>query len=106
MKHYNDKLDFVIRSVLSRADIMLPEDVLTELCVEIEAFIQDRVRELEPCIEMTDEAAIDRLQRSGWMQKHDLAMSFDSLTAVVNNLMRNGDKSISINVYPWKEDDE
>lgn len=106
MKQYNEKLDFVIRSVLSRKNTMLPENVLTELCVEIEAFIQARDRELEPCKEITDEAAIYHLNRSGWMQKHDRAMSFDSLTAVVNNLMKNGDKSISINVYPWKEDEE
>lgn len=104
MKDYNEKLDFVIRSVLSRKKTMLPEDVRTELCVEIEAFIQ--ARELEPCKEITDEAAIYHLNRSGWMQRHDRAMSFDSLTAVVNNLMRNGDKSISINVYPWREDEE
>lgn len=106
MKHYNEKLDFVIRSVLSRKNTMLPENVLTELCDEIEAFIQARDRELEPCIEMTDEAAIYHLNRSGWMQKHDRAMSFDSLTAVVNDLMRKGDKSISINVYPWKEESD
>ena len=56
--------------------------------------------------ETTDEAAIYQLNRSGWMQKHDRAMSFDSLTALVNSLMRNGDKSISINVYPWREDEE
>jgi hypothetical protein len=106
MKDYNEKLDFVIRSVLSRMKTFLPENVLTELCVEIEAFIQARDRELEPCKEITDEAAIYHLNRSGWMQKHDRAMSFDSLTAVVNSLMRDGNKSISVNVYPWKEDDE
>ena len=106
MRHYNEKVDFVIRSVLSRMNTMLPENVLTELCVEIEAFIQTRDRELKPCIEMTDEAAIEHLQRSGWMVRHDAAMSFDSLSAVVNNLMRDGNKSISVNVYPWKEDEE
>lgn len=106
MRDYNEKLNFVIRSVLSRMKTMLPENVRTELCVEIEAFIQARDRELEPCKEITDEAAIYHLNRSGWMQRHDREMSFDSLTALVNNMMKNGDKSISVNVYPWKEDEE
>lgn len=53
---------------------------------------------------LTDEAAIEHLQASGWMQRHDRAMSFDSLTAVINGLMQDGNKTISVNVYPWKED--
>jgi hypothetical protein len=105
MKDYNEKLDFVIRSVLSRMKTMLPENVLTELCVEIEAFIQARDRELEPCKEITDEAAIEHLWRSGWMQRHEELMTVDSMAAIVNRIMRDGDKTISVNVYPWKEDD-
>lgn len=53
---------------------------------------------------LTDEAAIEHLQASGWMQRHDRAMSFDSLTAVINSLMQDENKTISVNVYPWKED--
>lgn len=53
---------------------------------------------------LTDESAIEHLQASGWMQRHDQAMSFDSLTAVINGLMQDGNKTISVNVYPWKED--
>ena len=54
--------------------------------------------------EMSEEKAIDYLQQTGWMQRHDRAMSFDSLTAVVNGLMLDGNKTISVNIYPWKED--
>lgn len=106
MRHYNEKVDFVIRSVLSRMNTMLPENVLTELCVEIEAFIENMIREMpisDP--EPTDEAAIAHLQRSGWMARHDREMSSNSLTALVNGLMLDGNKSISINVYPYKEDE-
>lgn len=102
---YNASVDFVIRSVLSRMKTTLPENVVTELCDEIDAFFsRARNRVLEPCKEITDEAAIDHLYRSGWMQMHDREMFSKSLTAVVNNLMRDGDKSISINVHPCKED--
>ena len=54
--------------------------------------------------EITNEAAIEQLQKSGWMEKHDAEMTSDSLSAVVNNIMRDGNKSISVNVYPWKDD--
>lgn len=62
------------------------------------------LRCLDTLREITDESAIYHLNRSGWMQKHDRAMSFDSLTAVVNNLLRDGNKTISVNIYPWKDD--
>ena len=54
---------------------------------------------------ITQEKAIDYLRETGWMASHDRAMSSDSLTAVVNGLMLDGNKSISINVYPYKEDE-
>ena len=55
---------------------------------------------------ITQEKAIDYLRETGWLVRHDRAMSLDSISAVVNSLMRDGNKTISINVYPWKEDDE
>lgn len=67
--------------------------------------IEDYIGSLVDNAVMTEERAIYFLHQTGWMQKHDRAMSFDSLTALVNNLMRDGNKRISVNVYPWKEDD-
>lgn len=55
---------------------------------------------------MTEEKAIDYLNKTGWMHRHDRTMSYDSLTAVVNGLMLDGNKTISVNVYPWREDDD
>lgn len=54
--------------------------------------------------QITTEEAIEHLTRTGWMQRHDREMTFDSLSAVVNNLLRDGNKTISVNIYPWKDD--
>lgn len=45
---------------------------------------------------LTDEEAIDHLHKSGWMQNHDMAKTFDSLSAVINSLMSDWNKSISV----------
>jgi hypothetical protein len=63
------------------------------------------LRCLDTLREITDEAAIYHLNRSGWMQRHEELMTVDSVAAIVNRIMRDGDKTISVNVYPWKEDD-
>ena len=74
----------------------------------IKAFIEYTIHEIQisKSSVLSDEVAVDHLIRSGWMQQHDRAMSFDSLTAIINNLMRDENKTISVNVYPWKEDAE
>ena len=69
----------------------------------IASFIDGLLRRSD---KLTDETAIDHLHRSGWMQKHDAEMSTDSLSAVINTIMRDGDKTISINIYPWEDKDE
>ena len=54
--------------------------------------------------EITNEAAIEQLQKSGWMQKHDAIIGMDSLSTMINRIMLDGNKTISVNIYPWKED--
>ena len=53
--------------------------------------------------EITDEAAIEHLQKTGWMARHDAAMSCANLSDIVNAIMLDGNKTISVNIYPWKE---
>ena len=79
-----------------------------DLYDELYMFIHDTISGLamrDPD-SITDEKAINHLHNSGWMAKHDAAMSFDSLTAVVNNLMRAGNKSISVSIYPCKDTED
>ena len=75
---------------------------IDELFKEMEAFIEAVLREQK----ITDGQAIAQLNKSGWMQEHDKMMTFDSLTNIVNGIMMDGDKSISVNVYPYKEGEE
>ena len=55
--------------------------------------------------EITNEAAIEQLQKSGWMAKHDAIIGMDSLSTIINRIMLDGNKTISVNIYPWKEDE-
>ncbi len=54
--------------------------------------------------EITNEQAIDHLLKAGWLQEHDKAMSEGDVAALINRIMEAGDKSISVNIYPVKED--
>ena len=76
-----------------------------------DGMIDDLFREMEAFIEavllghgLTEERAINYLRETGWLVRHDAAMSCVSLPDIVNAIMRNGDKTISVNVYPWKEE--
>lgn len=53
---------------------------------------------------ITEETAIEYLTRTGWIQRHDRTVTFDSLSAVVNKLLRDGNKTINVNIRPWKDD--
>ena len=55
--------------------------------------------------ELTDEAAIDHLQKSGWLLRHDRELSMDSLTCIVNRLMQDGNKAIRVSIDPWRWDE-
>lgn len=56
--------------------------------------------------EITNEAAIEQLQKTGWMAKHDAIIGMDSLSTMINRIMLDGNKTISVNIYPWKEDEQ
>ena len=74
-----------------------------QLCDAIEAFIDREIT--KKATEITNEEAIAQLQKSGWMQKHDAIIGMDSLSSVVNRIMQDGNKTITVNIYPWKEDE-
>ena len=56
--------------------------------------------------EITDCEAIKQLQGSGWLQSHDETLTIDSAAAIINRIMFDGNKTISINIYPFKGGDE
>ena len=70
-------------------------------CADLVYEAIDYLRELKP---ITNETAIMQLMSSGWMQTHDQLMGENNLATVINGLMRNMDKTISINIYPYRED--
>ena len=72
--------------------------MIDELMAELTQFINSVVE-----FHLTDEVAIEHLQRSGWMQRHEELLTVDSAAALVNRIMRDGNKQISINIYPWED---
>lgn len=52
---------------------------------------------------ITDEEAIEHLQKSGWMAEHDRQMSAGNFAAIINNIMSGGNTSVSISFYPVAE---
>ena len=70
-------------------------------CADLVYEAIDYLRTLKP---INNETAITQLMTSGWMQTHDQLMSENNLATVINGLMRGQDKTISINIYPYRED--
>ena len=57
-------------------------------------------------VELTDEAAVEHLQNSGWLERHDAEITRNiGMQEFVNAVMANGDKSVMISINPWRWED-
>lgn len=89
-------------------------DALSNLTQEaysrfIEAATLARIRlialadKIEQNENISEEKAIEVLHKSGWMMAHDAEMTRDdTIPSLVNRIMLDGNKSIAVNIYPWK----
>lgn len=78
------------------------------LADRIEEFIQEYIKEFIGGIQIfgTDEAAVERLQKSGWLERHDSEITRNiGMQEFVNAVMENGDKSVMISINPWRWED-
>lgn len=92
-----DEKDRILNGLRKVWEAVHEDDVCADLVYEA----IDYLRTLKP---MNNETAITHLMTSGWMQTHDQLLGENDLAAVINHLMRNKDKTISINIYPYRED--
>lgn len=78
------------------------------LADRIEEFIQEYIKEFIGGIRIfgTDEAAVEQLKKSGWLERHDTEVERRvSVNELINTVMARGDKSIRISIDPWRWED-
>lgn len=88
------------------------------LADRIEEFIQEYIKEMIDSMRIdgkridgmrifgTDEAAVEQLQKSGWMERYDAEITRNiGMQEFVNAVMANGDKSVMISINPWRWDE-
>ena len=78
------------------------------LADRIEEFIQEYIKEMIGGMQLfgTDEAAVERLKKSGWLERHDAEVGCRvSVNEFINTVMARGDKSIRISIDPWRWED-
>lgn len=70
---------------------------------KIEEFIRETIGAMPNKVELTDETAVEQLQKSGWLERHDAEITRNiGMQEFVNAVMSNGDKSIRISIDPWR----
>lgn len=78
------------------------------LADRIEEFIQEYSKGMIGGMQLfgTDEAAVEQLQKSGWLERHDAEITRNTgMQEFVNAVMANGDKSVVISINPWRWED-
>ena len=78
------------------------------LADRIEEFIQEFIKGMIGGMQLfgTDEAAVERLKKSGWLERHDAEVERRvSVNELINTVMARGDKSIRISIDPWRWED-
>ena len=72
----------------------------------IKEFIRETIGAMPNNGELTDEAAVERLKKSGWLERHDTEVERRvSVNEFINAVMARGDKSIRISIDPWRWED-
>ena len=73
---------------------------------KIKEFIMETIGAMSNKSELTDEAAVEQLKKSGWLERHDAeVMRRVSVNEFINTVMARGDKSIRISIDPWRWED-
>jgi hypothetical protein len=73
------------------------------LATKIEDFIEETIKALP---DITDETAVEQLQKSGWLARHDAEITRNiGMQEFVNAVMAKGDKSVRISIDPWRWED-
>lgn len=77
-----------------------------DLSGKIEEFIDETIGAMPNKGELTDEAAVEQLKKSGWLERHDAEVERRvSVNELINTVMERGDKSIRISIDPWRWED-
>lgn len=77
-----------------------------DLSSKIEEFIDEAIAAIPFKEELTDEPAVEQLQKSGWLERHDAEITRNiGMQEFVNAVMANGDKSVMISINPWRWED-
>ena len=77
-----------------------------DLASKIEEFIDEAIAAIPFKEELTDEAAVEQLKKSGWLDRHDAEVERRvSVNELINTVMARGDKSIRISIDPWRWED-
>ena len=77
-----------------------------DLARKIEDFIEKTIGGIPCGDKLTDEAAVEQLKKSGWLERHDAeVMRRVSVNEFINTVMARGDKSIRISIDPWRWED-
>jgi len=77
-----------------------------DLARKIEDFIEETIKAIPFGDKLTDEAAVEQLQKSGWLKRHDAKITRNiGMQEFVNAVMANGDKSVMISINPWRWED-
>lgn len=72
----------------------------------IKKFIRETIGAIPKKVELTDEMAVEQLQKSGWLDRHDALITRNiGMQEFVNAVMANGDKSVMISINPWRWED-
>ena len=78
------------------------------LADRIEEFIQEYIKGMISGMQLfgTDEAAVEYLKKSGWLERHDTEVERRvGANELINTVMARGDKSIMISINPWRWED-
>ncbi len=76
------------------------------LADRIEEFMRETICETPFGGKLTDEMAVEKLQKSGWLERHDAEITRNiGMQEFVNAVMANGDKSVRISIDPWRWED-
>ena len=72
----------------------------------IKEFIRETIGAMPNKGELTNEAAVEQLKKSGWLERHDAEVERRvSVNELINTVMARGDKSIRISIDPWRWED-
>lgn len=89
-------------------DWMISAESDRVLVERIEEFIQEYIKGMIGGMQLfgTNEAAVEQLKKSGWLERHDAEVERRvSVNELINTVMARGDKSIRISIDPWRWED-